>query len=71
MGINEWRGRARDREAWRRIVKGVKAHPGGAVVPSKKKVFQPSFEPAIFLTHVNCAPATLISLLTAKVKNHF
>ena len=28
MGINEWRERARDREAWRRIVKEVKAHPG-------------------------------------------
>jgi len=28
MGINEWRDRARDREAWRRIVKGTKAHPG-------------------------------------------
>jgi hypothetical protein len=26
MGINEWR--ARDREAWRRIVKEAKAHPG-------------------------------------------
>jgi len=29
MGINEWRDRARDREACRRIVKGAKAHPGG------------------------------------------
>ena len=28
MGINEWRDRARDQEAWRRIVKEVKAHPG-------------------------------------------
>jgi hypothetical protein len=37
MGINEWRDRARDREAWRRIVKGAKVHPGGAVAPSKKK----------------------------------
>ena len=28
MGINEWRDRARDREAGRRIVKEAKAHPG-------------------------------------------
>ena len=28
MGINEWRDIARDREAWKRIVKEVKAHPG-------------------------------------------
>jgi hypothetical protein len=28
MGINEWRDRARDREAWRHIVKEDQAHPG-------------------------------------------
>ena len=28
MGINEWRDRARDPEAWRRIVKEAKVHPG-------------------------------------------
>jgi hypothetical protein len=28
MGINEWRERARNREAWRRIVMEAKAHPG-------------------------------------------
>jgi hypothetical protein len=28
MGINEWRDRARDQEAWRRIVTAAKAHSG-------------------------------------------
>jgi hypothetical protein len=28
MGINEWRGRARDGEVWRRIGMEAKAHPG-------------------------------------------
>jgi hypothetical protein len=28
MGINEWRGRARDREVLRRIGMEAKAHPG-------------------------------------------
>jgi hypothetical protein len=28
MGINEWIDGARDREAWRHIVKEAKAHPG-------------------------------------------
>jgi hypothetical protein len=28
MGINEWRDRARDRQAGRRIVMEAKAHPG-------------------------------------------
>jgi hypothetical protein len=28
MGIHEWRDRARDQEAWRRIVKEAKDHPG-------------------------------------------
>jgi hypothetical protein len=27
MGINEWRDRARDREAWKHIVMEAKAHP--------------------------------------------
>jgi hypothetical protein len=28
MGVSEWRGRARNQEAWRRIVEEAKAHPG-------------------------------------------
>jgi len=28
MGVNEWRDRARNREAWRRIVEEAKAHHG-------------------------------------------
>jgi hypothetical protein len=28
MGINEWRGRAKDRDVWRRIGMEAKAHPG-------------------------------------------
>jgi hypothetical protein len=28
MGVNEWRDRARNRKAWRRIVEEAKAHPG-------------------------------------------
>jgi hypothetical protein len=28
MGTNEWRDRARDREAWRRIIMEAKAQPG-------------------------------------------
>jgi len=33
MGVNEWRDRARNREAWRHIVEEAKAHPR-AVAPS-------------------------------------
>jgi len=28
MGVNEWRDRATNREAWRHIVEEAKAHPG-------------------------------------------
>ena len=28
MGLNEWKDRARNREAWRHIVEEAKAHPG-------------------------------------------
>ena len=28
MGLNEWRDRARNREAWGYIVEEAKAHPG-------------------------------------------
>ena len=28
MDVNEWRDRARNREAWRHIVEEAKAHPG-------------------------------------------
>jgi hypothetical protein len=33
MGVNEWRGRARNREAWRRIVQEAKAPPPRGVAP--------------------------------------
>ena len=33
MGVNEWRDRARNREAWRHIVEEAKAQPR-AVAPS-------------------------------------
>ena len=38
------------REAWGRIVKGAKAHPGGAVAPSKKK--KRSY-PVLILCHLH------------------
>ena len=28
IGVNKWRDRARNREAWRHIVEEAKAHPG-------------------------------------------
>jgi hypothetical protein len=28
MGVNEWKDRARNREAWRHIIEEIKAHPG-------------------------------------------
>ena len=28
MGLNEWKDRARNRDAWRHIVEEAKAHPG-------------------------------------------
>jgi len=28
MGLNEWKDKARNREAWRHIVEEAKAHPG-------------------------------------------
>jgi hypothetical protein len=46
MGINEWRGRARDREAWRHIVEEVMAHPGCSATeeeeeePTKRTLLQ-------------------------------
>jgi len=36
IGINEWRDRARDREAWRRIVKKAKAHPGCSAIEEEE-----------------------------------
>jgi Mg-chelatase subunit ChlI len=37
MGINEWRHKGRDREAWRRNVKGAKAHPGCSAIEEEEE----------------------------------
>jgi hypothetical protein len=34
-GLNEWRDRAKNRDAWRRFVKEAKTHPLRAVAPPK------------------------------------
>jgi hypothetical protein len=36
-GINEWRGRARDREVWRCIGIEAKAHPGCSAIEEEEK----------------------------------
>jgi hypothetical protein len=37
MGVSRWRDRARNREAWRRIVEEAKAHPRAVVLFGRKE----------------------------------
>jgi len=37
MGLNRWRGRARNREAWRHIVEETKAQPGCSAIWRRKR----------------------------------
>jgi hypothetical protein len=37
MGINDWRGRARVREVWRRIGMEAKAHPGLSAIEEEEE----------------------------------
>ena len=47
MGIHEWRDRARDREAWRCIVKEAKAHPGCSAIEEEEE--EDHYSPPFFL----------------------
>jgi len=59
MGINEWRDGARDREAWSRIVKEAKAHPGCSATE----------EEATFSLDTLCCPSVLNGVSAVSLSN--